>query len=114
MGPVVNADLSTKPCPDPGEGREGRDRTTLDLGEEALIKAVLAANRRTVVIVVSDRVSFGSARHAEAVAPKADDSPISPANPCVEFFPGKPSSRLRSGDLEVRPLSRFLLAGIAR
>jgi beta-glucosidase len=53
MGPVVNADLSTKPCPDPGEGREGRDRTTLDLAEEALIKTVLAANRRTVVIVVS-------------------------------------------------------------
>ena len=53
MGPVVNADLSTKPCPDPGEGREGRDRVSLDLSEEALIQTVFAANRRTIVIVVS-------------------------------------------------------------
>jgi len=53
MLPVVNADLSTKPCPDPGEGREGRDRVSLDLAEEALIKTVFAANRRTIVIIVS-------------------------------------------------------------
>jgi beta-glucosidase len=52
MPPVVNADLSTRPCPDPGEGREGRDRTTLDLAEEGLIQAVFGANRRTIVILV--------------------------------------------------------------
>ncbi len=52
--PVLTpGDISTKPCPDPGEGREGRDRATLDLTEEALIKAVFAANRRTIVILVS-------------------------------------------------------------
>ncbi|MEZ5290817.1 MAG: glycoside hydrolase family 3 C-terminal domain-containing protein [Vicinamibacterales bacterium] len=53
MRPVVNADNSTKPCPDPGEGREGRDRTTLELTDEALVRTVFAANRRTIVIVVS-------------------------------------------------------------
>jgi beta-glucosidase len=53
MRPVVNDDNSTKPCQDAGEGREGRDRTTLDLSEDALIKEVFAANRRTIVVLVS-------------------------------------------------------------
>jgi beta-glucosidase len=53
MRPVVNPDLSTKPCADPGEGREGRDRTSLELAEEALIKQVFAVNPKTIVVLVS-------------------------------------------------------------
>jgi beta-glucosidase len=43
----------TKPCADPGDGREGRDRETLSLAQEALVKAVYAANPRTIVVLVS-------------------------------------------------------------
>lgn len=43
----------TKPCADPGDGREGRDRETLNLAQEELIKAVYAANPRTIVVLVS-------------------------------------------------------------
>ena len=47
-----NAD-GTKPCADPGDGREGRDRETLALAQEDLVKAVHAANPKTVMILVS-------------------------------------------------------------
>ena len=47
-----NAD-GTKPCADPGDGREGRDRVTLALAQEELVKAVHAANPKTVMILVS-------------------------------------------------------------
>lgn len=43
----------TKPCADPGDGREGRDRETLALAQEELVKEVHAANPRTVMILVS-------------------------------------------------------------
>jgi beta-glucosidase len=43
----------TKPCADPGDGREGRDRETLNLAQEELVKRVLAANPRTVMVLVS-------------------------------------------------------------
>jgi len=43
----------TKPCADPGDGREGRDRETLALAQEELVKAVHAANPKTVMILVS-------------------------------------------------------------
>ncbi|MBW8902030.1 MAG: glycoside hydrolase family 3 C-terminal domain-containing protein, partial [Massilia sp.] len=43
----------TKPCADPGDGREGRDRETLSLAQEDLVKAVYAANPRTIVVLVS-------------------------------------------------------------
>lgn len=43
----------TKPCPYPSEGREGRDRTSITLEEEALVKQVYAANPKTVMILVS-------------------------------------------------------------
>jgi beta-glucosidase len=46
-------DAGTKPCADPGDGREGRDRETLTLAQEALVKQVLAANPRTVMVLVS-------------------------------------------------------------
>jgi beta-glucosidase len=37
----------------PSDGREGRDRETIDLAQEQLVKQVYAANPRTVVILVS-------------------------------------------------------------
>jgi len=50
---AFNEDASTKPCPEPGDGREGRDRETIDLPSEELVKQVYAANPRTVVVLVS-------------------------------------------------------------
>jgi beta-glucosidase len=44
---------SSKPCSDPGWGREGRDRESLDLTEESLVKSVYAANPHTVLVLVS-------------------------------------------------------------
>jgi beta-glucosidase len=52
MGKEWTAD-GTKPCADPGDGREGRDRASLNLAQEALVKRVLAANPRTVMVLVS-------------------------------------------------------------
>ncbi len=46
-------DGNTRPCADPGEGREGRDRETLALAQEALVRKVHAANPRTVMVLVS-------------------------------------------------------------
>ena len=46
-------DNGTKPCADPGDGREGRDRETLTLAQEELVKHVIAANPRTVMVLVS-------------------------------------------------------------
>ena len=46
-------DAGTKPCADPGDGREGRDRETLALAQEALVKQVLAANPKTVMVLMS-------------------------------------------------------------
>ena len=46
-------DAGTKPCADPGDGREGRDRETLNLAQEALVKAVYAANPKTVMVLIS-------------------------------------------------------------
>ena len=50
---AFNPDASTKPCPDPGMGREGRDRESLDLAQEELVKQVYAANPKTIVVLVS-------------------------------------------------------------
>jgi beta-glucosidase len=50
---MFNNDGSTKPCADKGMGREGRDRESLELSDEALIKAVFAANPKTIVVLVS-------------------------------------------------------------
>jgi len=46
-------DNGTKPCADPGDGREGRDRETINLAQEELVRKVLAANPRTVMVLVS-------------------------------------------------------------
>jgi beta-glucosidase len=46
-------DNGTKPCADPGDGREGRDRETIELAQEELVRKVLAANPHTVMVLVS-------------------------------------------------------------
>jgi beta-glucosidase len=43
----------TLPCTVPGDGREGRDRESIDLYQEQLVKQVYAANPKTIVILVS-------------------------------------------------------------
>lgn len=43
----------TLPCTVPSEGREGRDRETIDLYQEQLVKQVMVANRKTVVVLIS-------------------------------------------------------------
>ena len=43
----------TLPCTVPSDGREGRDRETIDLYQEQLIKQVYAVNPKTVVILIS-------------------------------------------------------------
>ena len=43
----------TLPCTVPSDGREGRDRETIDLYQEQLIKQVYSANPKTIVILVS-------------------------------------------------------------
>ena len=53
MAHVWNPDASTKPCPYPSEGREGRDRESITLEQEELVKQVYAANPKTVMILVS-------------------------------------------------------------
>ena len=53
MGKEWTKDGNTVPCADPGEGREGRDRETLALSQEELVRKVLAVNPRTVMVLVS-------------------------------------------------------------
>jgi beta-glucosidase len=53
MAHAWNPDASTKPCPYPSEGREGRDRQSITLEQEELVKQVYAANPKTVMILVS-------------------------------------------------------------
>ncbi len=53
LAKMFNADVSSKPCKDLGEGREGRDRESIDLAQEELVKQVYAANPKTVVVLVS-------------------------------------------------------------
>jgi beta-glucosidase len=53
MGHAWNKDASTKPCAVPSDGREGRDRESITLEQEELIKQVYTANPKTVVILVS-------------------------------------------------------------
>jgi beta-glucosidase len=50
---MFNTDTSTKPCADKSEGREGRDRESIDLSQEDLIRKVYAVNPRTIVVLVS-------------------------------------------------------------
>jgi beta-glucosidase len=50
---MFNADVSSKPCKDLGEGREGRDRESIDLSQEELVRQVYAANPKTVMVLIS-------------------------------------------------------------
>ena len=43
----------TLPCAVPSDGREGRDRKSIDLAQEELVKQVYAVNPKTIVILVS-------------------------------------------------------------
>jgi beta-glucosidase len=43
----------TLPCASPGDGREGRDRESITLGQEQIVKQVFIENPKTVVILVS-------------------------------------------------------------
>jgi beta-glucosidase len=69
-------DAGTKPCADPGDGREGRDRETLALAQEALVKQVLAANPKTVMVLVSSfPFTIGwSKQHVPAIVQMAHSS----------------------------------------
>lgn len=50
----VHHDGSTLPCTVPSDGREGRDRESISLGQqEQLVKQVYAVNPKTVVVLVS-------------------------------------------------------------
>ncbi|HEV2499892.1 MAG TPA: glycoside hydrolase family 3 C-terminal domain-containing protein [Terriglobia bacterium] len=53
MAHAWNPDASTKPCQYPSEGREGRDRQSITLEQEELVKQVYAVNPKTVMILVS-------------------------------------------------------------
>ena len=53
IGQAFNQDGSTKVCPECGDGREGRDRSSLDLPGEDLVKEVFAANPKTIVVLTS-------------------------------------------------------------
>jgi beta-glucosidase len=53
MAHAWQEDASTKPCSVPSDGREGRDRESITLEQEELIKQVFAANPKTVVILIS-------------------------------------------------------------
>jgi beta-glucosidase len=69
-------DAGTKPCADPGDGREGRDRATLALAQETLVKQVLAANPKTVMVLVSSfPYTIGwSKQHVPAILQMAHSS----------------------------------------
>ncbi len=43
----------TLPCTTPSDGREGRDRETLTLEQEQLVKQVFAVNPKTIVVLIS-------------------------------------------------------------
>jgi beta-glucosidase len=53
MGHAWQDDASTKPCSVPSDGREGRDRESITLEQEELVKQVYAANPKMVVVLVS-------------------------------------------------------------
>lgn len=53
LGEAFNRDGSTKPCPECGDGREGRDRQSIDIPSEDLVKEVYKANPNTIVVLVS-------------------------------------------------------------
>lgn len=67
---------STPPCPYPSEGREGRDRSSITLEEESLVKQVHAANPKTVLVLVSSYpyAILWSQKHVPAILHMVDSS----------------------------------------
>jgi beta-glucosidase len=66
----------TLACSVPSDGREGRDRESIDLAQEQLVKQVFAANPRTIVILVSSfplAINW-SQEHAPAILHMAHSS----------------------------------------
>jgi beta-glucosidase len=53
MGREWTTGGSTLPCTVPSDGREGRDRESIQLDQEQLVKQVLAVNPKVVVVLVS-------------------------------------------------------------
>lgn len=53
MAHAWQPDASTTPCAVSSDGREGRDRESITLEQEELVKQVYAANPKTVMILVS-------------------------------------------------------------
>ena len=53
LGEAFNRDGSTKPCPECGDGREGRDRQSIEIPSEDLVKEVYKANPNTIVVLIS-------------------------------------------------------------
>jgi beta-glucosidase len=51
--PGIWKDASTVPCSLSSEGREGRDRVSITLESEELVKQVFAANSKTIVVLVT-------------------------------------------------------------
>ncbi len=51
--PGIWKDASTVPCSLSSEGREGRDRVSITLESEELVKQVFAANPKTIVVLVT-------------------------------------------------------------
>jgi beta-glucosidase len=43
----------TLPCTDPSDGREGRDRESIDLAQEQIVKQVFIKNPKTVVMLIA-------------------------------------------------------------
>lgn len=43
----------TLPCTDPGDGREGRDRESMALNQEQIVKQVLIKNPKTIVMLIT-------------------------------------------------------------
>ncbi len=59
----------TLPCSVPSDGREGRDRESIDLEQEQMVKQAMAVNPKTVVVLVSSfpfAISWSQA-HAPAI-----------------------------------------------
>ena len=43
----------TLPCTVPSDGREGRDRESIDLAQEQIVKQVFIKNPKTIVLLIS-------------------------------------------------------------
>ena len=66
----------TLPCSVPSDGREGRDRESLTLAQEQLVKQVYAVNPKTIVVLVSSfpfAINWSQA-HAPAILHMAHSS----------------------------------------